>query len=123
MACQRPDNSALCKDPNQETVNTVFYYEEDEKGNRKFTGSGTRLDTRCEVTLFVTKTQYDSFFKQINMGEWCDFHCFDAKSESINLDPTEKPLTELDLVLDKKTNYLTIPNGSMPRFPPNAPFR
>lgn len=54
------------------------------------------------------------------MGEWCDFHCFDAESDSIYLRGAEKLITELDLVLDAETNYLTIPNGSMPRFPPNA---
>lgn len=104
------------EDPNKETVHTVFYYEEDKKGNRKFVGSGKRLDTSCEVTLFVTKTQYDPFLEQINMGKWCDFHCFGAENESINLNPAEKPITELDLVLDTTTNYLTIPNGTMPRF-------
>lgn len=108
------------KAPNEGIVRTVLYYEEDEKGNHKLTGSGKRLDTSCEVSLFVTKTQYDPFLKQINMGEWCDFHCFDAESDSIYLRGAEKLITELDLVLDAETNYLTIPNGSMPRFPPNA---
>lgn len=103
-----------------ETVRNAFYYEEDEKGNRKFVGSGKRLDTSREVSLFVTKTQYDPFLEQISMGKWIDFHCFDAESDSIYLEGTEKLITELDLVLDKATNYLTIPNGSMPRFPPNA---
>lgn len=108
------------KDTNTEVVRTVLYYEEDEKGNRKLTGTGEKLYNKCDVSLFVTKTQYDPFLEQISMGEWCNFHCFDAESDSIILSGTEKLITELDLVLDEVTKNLTIPNGSMPRFPDDS---
>ncbi len=111
----------VCK-PVPEHLDAVIYLEENEKGERKIIGGGSRPHTWYEVHLMVTKTKYDPFIDCIRTGDWMYFNDLSSDVRSMEINPTAgiyntgELFTEEDLVPDTVKGYMNIPDGELPKF-------